>query len=291
MSTRLRRAVAFTRLALIGGTALAGGALVSQSFALTGPPPQPPAPARTAPAAAPSAARDLEPTIGADLFGVAVPAADAPMATQTECDGAPRSVLPLRLVGTVVSPLPDVSAAVVADTRVVGDGATYAIGDAIGTDARLEQIDADRVCVLNLGTGKRESLRFGDVVAAAPPARAPKGAIKSGIEKIGADSYRVSLSAVEAAMADSAALARSARFVPTMKDGKLSGYRVAMVKPESPLHGVLEKGDVIERVNGVSLADTNAALGLLGQMKQEGRFVVEGRRGSTPLKLDVELRR
>jgi general secretion pathway protein C len=120
------------------------------------------------------------------------------------------------------------------------------------------------------------------------PTAAPEPAL---LRRDGPGRYTLSRAAFEDALADPAALADTMRFVPVMRHKSVIGYRALHVAAASPLAGVLERGDVIERINGVSLADSKASLELLARIGEQDRFTIEGRRAARPLSVVVRIAR
>ena len=121
-------------------------------------------------APAPSAARsaaplDLEPVLGAHLFGEAS-ATPAPVVQQVE--DAPETRLSLKLRGIIAGDDPSGGLAIVADNR--GEEKLYKVGDAVPGGAKVHEVQDDRV-ILNRG-GILEALRLPKEFAAAARGRA-----------------------------------------------------------------------------------------------------------------------
>jgi hypothetical protein len=79
------------------------------------------------------------------------------------------------------------------------------------------------------------------------------------------------------------ALATSARFVPSMKDGKLNGYTVYVIRPHSLLDRIgLRNGDTIKTINGSDMTTADAALRLYSSLRNASYLAVTvDRRGKT----------
>lgn len=84
---------------------------------------------------------------------------------------------------------------------------------------------------------------------------------------------------------------QSARVATFYEDGKFIGYRVAMLKPESPLLKLgLQVGDVITRINGSELTNPAALFNMFSQVDDISALNVDMLRNKEKKSLFVEIR-
>ncbi len=78
--------------------------------------------------------------------------------------------------------------------------------------------------------------------------------------------------------------------MPNFFDGETNGFKVFAIRRSSPLRRVgLKNNDVITKVNGHDLSDTEKALGIYEALQDETSFTVEILRGGEPLVLTYEI--
>lgn len=92
----------------------------------------------------------------------------------------------------------------------------------------------------------------------------------------------------EAFAAAPEALARLARVIPWMQDGKVVGYNVFSIRPDSPLARVgFKNGDLIRSINGEPIGDVEAAMRLYAKLRQVERWTIAGTRKGAPFELTI----
>src|SRR3954464_6763965 len=140
-----------------------------------------------------------------------------------------RTSLPLKLLAVMYAPpAPQWSMAIIRDNDDKSVG-PFGVGSRI-RDATVDLIEETRA-YLDFGGGRREYLELLDLpatpaaapVAAAPPPgpRDPLAeALDKGIKKTGPNSYEVQHATLDALLGNMGALAKAARIIPEMKDGK-----------------------------------------------------------------------
>ncbi|MDI3291713.1 hypothetical protein [Polyangium sp. 15x6] len=114
-----------------------------------------------------------------------------------------------------------------------------------------------------------------------PDASAEKFA--AGVRKISETEYELTQASADLLKEDQVGMIRSARFVPTQKDGKIVGVKLFGIRPSSVLATLgLQNGDVVIELGGHAL--TGADLALEAYSKLKGAKKVEmtiERRGAT----------
>ncbi len=184
------------------------------------------------------------------------------------------SNLNVKLFGTVVSQFPEFSFAVIEDS-VSKQVEIYRLNDLILNEAKVVLIEPKRVIILR--NGKQESLLVFEeegeklLVAAAPDSSSARE-----IRQVERNQYEIDRSEFEASTSNLAELMTQARVVPNLKAGKVNGYKIFAIKPDSLYAKVgLKNGDVIERVNGMELTGPEQALELFQQLKSESHFQID----------------
>lgn len=84
---------------------------------------------------------------------------------------------------------------------------------------------------------------------------------------------------------------QSARVATYFEEGNFIGYRVAMLKPDSPLLKLgLQVGDIITRINGSELTNPGALLNMFSQVDEMSALNVDMLRNKEKKSLFVEIR-
>src|SRR5579883_893088 len=166
-----------------------------------------------------------------------------------------RSQLRLLLVSTVTSDGdPEWSFAAIKDLQTQ-QISLFRIGSVINADGvTLESIESAKVFIKN--AGKLEYIDMKEPAAAPPPVNNAQGNtgiaglsaadLAKGVRKLGDNKYEVDRELINKLLGNTAALATTARIVPSQKDGKADGFRVYGIRPGS-LWGAIgvENGDTI----------------------------------------------
>lgn len=106
--------------------------------------------------------------------------------------------------------------------------------------------------------------------------------LSAGVRQIGPQTYVVSRSLLKKALGSPRALRRSARFRPKKENGRTTGLELLRIRKNSPLkHLGLQKGDVLQKLNGHPLGTPDGALQALSVMKTQGRFSLAVTRGGS----------
>jgi general secretion pathway protein C len=200
------------------------------------------------------------------------------------------SSLGLRLWG--VGMHGDQAWAVLEDTAT-GEQALHRVGDEVG-DARVGSITWDRITlrrpdgeqVLVLTTEPAAPAADAGVQATPPPT-APDAPVR----QTGPDSYIVERRALTGAVDNTSGLLTQLRAVPEVRDGRPVGFRLFQIAPDSVFTRLgIANGDVVQRVNGTTLADPTALLGFLQRLRDEPRVALDIVRGGRSRTLVYDLR-
>jgi general secretion pathway protein C len=214
--------------------------------------------------------------------------------------------LPLSLLATNIGPRAEESYATIINSENQKQGA-YAIGDLIPgatSSGKLKAIHFKYVDFENNGHVERLVL-----LGATPPApttvasaEAPtlpsgeagdemQGVIDSGIKKIDDTNYVIDKSLVEKVLLNPMAVAKGARVVPSMKNGKPDGFKLYAIRPSSAFARLgLANGDTLQSINGFELTSADKALEVYTKLREATSLEVEVTRRGKPVTLKYSIR-
>jgi general secretion pathway protein C len=213
-----------------------------------------------------------------------------------------RTTLPIKLLAIMFAPAPadpHWSMAIIRDTDEKTAGA-YAIDMKI-RDAKIIDITETRID-LDVG-GRKEYLELFDkgpsptpaaAVAAAPtaPSSDPFMAeLEKGVKKTGEHTYEVQRQTVDSLLGNMSVLARSARIVPEVRDGRSAGFRLFSVRPDGPFAKIgLQNGDVISAINGLDMTSPDKALEVYTKLKSASHLSVGLERSGQKITKEYNIR-
>ena len=182
---------------------------------------------------------------------------------------------------------------------VIEDAATRTqtlqrVGDVLG-EARITAIGWDRV-TLRGSDGEHTLVLMTE--PAAPdtrggerPATALPAASDARVRQTGPDSFIVDRRALTGAVDNTSGLLTQLRAVPEVTDGRPVGFRLFQINPGSVFARLgIRNGDVVQRVNGTTLADPTSLLGFLQRLRDEPRVALDIVRAGQPRTLVYDLR-
>jgi general secretion pathway protein C len=123
----------------------------------------------------------------------------------------------------------------------------------------------------------------------APPVE-PQWPVGLGILKLGETEFLVDHRVIDVVFEEQAAIMRRPRIVPEPESGKVVGFRLFGVRPDSLLgHLGIENGDRVQSVNGFDVGTQDEALAMYARLRSsDDLFVTVMRRGSK-VKLEYHL--
>jgi general secretion pathway protein C len=180
---------------------------------------------------------------------------------------------------------------------VIEDTAThrqelYRVGDEI-RGARVAAITWDQVTLargdveatLELGPSSTSNDAAPTAVAEAPPADGAR------IRRTGGDAWIVDRREIAGAVDNMSGLLTQLRAVAEVQDGRPAGFRLFQIKDDSIFHRLgIENGDVVQRINGSTVADPGSLLAFLQRLRSEPRVALDIVRGGTARTLVYDLR-
>lgn len=227
----------------------------------------------------------------------------APVAVNADPSQIQQTSLPLVLLATNVSPDPKQSYASVINTESQKQGA-YGVDEVMpGASGKVKVIGYKYVDFENNGRIERLGLSGAPVptpVASVEPTPAPTGdgsgddlqsSIDSGIKKIDDTTYEIDKGLVEKVLVNPMAVAKGARVVPAMKNGKPEGFKLYAIRPTSVYSKLgLTNGDTLTSINGFELTSADKALEVYTKLREATSLELEVTRRGKPVTLKYTIR-
>jgi general secretion pathway protein C len=238
-----------------------------------------------------------------NMFCAECTPAPTPTAVSSDPSQIATTGLPIVLLATMVATKPQESYATIINTENQKQGA-YAIGDQIpGASGKIKEIQYKYVDFENGGRTERVVLVGVQApVASTPVATEEKPAgegsgddlqasIDNGVKKIDDNTYEIDKSLVQKALANPMALAKGARVVPAVKNGKPDGFKLYAIRPSSVYSKLgLTNGDTLQSINGFELTSADKALEVYTKLREATQLEVEITRRGKPMTLKYSIR-
>lgn len=242
-------------------------------------------------AVAPAASQDLlsfAPILERGLFGRATQGRLTPLQQQAAVAGAaaappPASVGDLLLLGTAVGSFRETFALVQKTSS--HEERVFRLGDTVFSAGPLVSVKKD-VAEILIG-GKRVKILTPTAAAAeaaaAPTAAAP-GAPATGLAApSGGGNYVIDQRALNAALDNIGQAMTDARLLPSIKDGKVEGFRASEVKPQGIFGTVgIRNGDILLRMNDFPIDSPEKAIQSFASLKGQSRIKLDLIRDGRP---------
>lgn len=209
--------------------------------------------------------------------------------------------LPLVLLATNVSNDPKQSYASVINTDSQKQGA-YGVEDQLpGASGKIKTIGYKFVDFENGGRIERLTLTGAPVPVAVATAPTPapvsdnkdelQTAIDNGIKKIDDTTFEIDKSLVEKVLVNPMAVAKGARVVPAMKNGKPEGFKLYAIRPTSVYSKLgLTNGDTLTSINGFELTSADKALEVYTKLREATSLELDVTRRGKPVTLKYTIR-
>ncbi|MCC6624330.1 MAG: PDZ domain-containing protein [Deltaproteobacteria bacterium] len=242
---------------------------------------------------------------------VPVVAVVVPQAPGVDPAGAPtssgeltESQLPINLMGTFVSAVPDYSYATL---QIGGEAKVAALGsEYLEGKAKVVKIARGHVVLredasytyLKLWADKTAQPAPGGPVGKPvpapgdnpPPIDYSMAKPNEGITKTGAYTYTLDRKMLDKQLADISKLQQDARPTPHYQDNQYQGIKLASVRPGSLFRAIgLRTGDIVKSVNGTAIDSPTKALELFEQLKSSSNIAVEIERRGKPNTLSYSI--
>jgi general secretion pathway protein C len=222
-------------------------------------------------------------------------------AINTDPSSIQQTALPLVLLATNVSTDPKQSYASVVNTESQRQG-SYGVDEQLpGASGKVKVIGYKYVDFENGGRIERLGLSGAPVpvAVAAVPTPAPaensgddlQNAIDGGIKKIDDTTFEIEKSLVEKVLVNPMAVAKGARVVPAMKNGKPEGFKLYAIRPTSVYAKLgLTNGDTLTSINGFELTSADKALEVYTKLREATSLELEVTRRGKPVVLKYTIR-
>ena len=221
----------------------------------------------------------------------------------------PTTALPLALLATIVAQDPRVSAATILNTASFRSG-SYGVGDTIQDAGEVRRIHPKSVDFWNKTTNRLERVELvaqpaGTPVAqnTPPPPPTPQpnaeanpeealvAAVDKGVKKLDDTHYDIDRGLVDKILSDPTAAARSARIVPSIKDGKANGFKLYAIRPNSMFAKIgLQNGDTIQSINGFDMSSPDKALEVYTKVRSASSLSVSVLRRGLPVNMEYSIK-
>lgn len=223
-----------------------------------------------------------------------------------DSDTPPITSLPLRLVATNVSTETDYSFATVQNTTTDRQG-SYSIDQEIPDSGAIVRITAKYVDFKNEKSKRVErisllSTKAPRVAAAKPNVKANdkgKGGktdelmamVDEGVNKVSDTEYEIDKKVVDKILENPMSVARGARIVPSIKNGKANGFKLYAIRPSSVYAKIgLMNGDTIHSINGFDLTSPDKALEVYTKVRSASSLAVNATRRGKPISLNYSIK-
>jgi general secretion pathway protein C len=225
------------------------------------------------------------------------------VATNSDPGSITNTSLPLILIATNVAVTATDSYATVINTETQKQGA-FGVGDQLpGASGKIKEIHYKYVDFENSSRIERLVL-----VGVAPPptpvASAPttpsipsdagddlQASLDNGIKKINDSTYEIDKKLVDQVLANPMAVAKGARVVPAVKNGKPDGFKLYAIRPSSVYAKLgLTNGDTIQSINGFELTTADKALEVYTKLREATSLEMEVTRRGKPVTLKYTIR-
>ncbi|MFP2957564.1 type II secretion system protein GspC [Myxococcus sp. 1LA] len=196
--------------------------------------------------------------------------------------------LRVKLLGTLVANDAKWSLASIEDLDAKRIRSVMTGDDLLG--ARVVTIERERITFSI--DGREEFIHAHSAGGVAPaPILANVAPTNAGIRAVGEHSYEVARGTVENALANMDGLLTQARVVPAFRDGKPQGFKVFSVKKGSLYEQLgIQSGDVLRRINGVSLESPERALEAFALLRGSPHLELDIERGGAPVRKVYDVR-
>lgn len=220
--------------------------------------------------------------------------------------GPPATSLPLYLVATNVSTIEEYSFATILNTDTKRQGA-YATSQVIPEAGEIVHIASKYVDFKNDKTRRVERISLLDEAPKATrkptaperPKRRPRrgknnelmAMIDEGVKKTGENSFEIDRDVVQKVLENPAAVARGARIVPSIRNGKANGFKLYAIRPSSVYAKIgLMNGDTIHSINGMELSSPDKALEVYMKLREASSLSVNATRRGKPVTLNYNIK-
>lgn len=220
----------------------------------------------------------------------------------------PATSLPLVLLATAVSSNEEMSSVSVSNSQTNRSG-SYWMHEFIPDAGEIVSIRPRWVDFRNKSSQRVERLDLLGIAAPPPPppvtpSIAPpvpgvasadpndiSADVEKGVHKIDDTHYDVDRALVDKILLDPSQIMRSARIVPSIKDGKANGFKMYAIRPNSVYAKIgMQNGDTIQSINGFEITSPDKALEVYTKVKSANSLSVQITRRGQPVSMDYQIK-
>jgi general secretion pathway protein C len=245
-------------------------------------------------AAIPAVAEELAayaPILEKGFFGKATAGKLSPIARETS--GSPQtgstSLSDLVLLGTAIGSFRETFALVQKTSS--REERVFRLGEKVFDAGPLLAVKTESI---EIGiNGKRTPLAIPTSAVPAAANSGTTGAAAPGapIAQVAAGSYVIDQKAINAALDNIGQAMTDARLLPSLKDGKVEGFRISEVKPAGVFGMVgIRNGDVLLRINDFAIDSPEKAIQSLAALKGQTRLKLDLVRDGQPATFTYDIR-
>lgn len=280
-------------LLAIGVTALIAADLVSFKISALYPRSGPKTGTQLPPAAAAEDLQSFAPILEKGLFGKATQGKLTPIVqagpAQNAAAAAPApSVSDLTLLGTAVGSFRETFALVLKGSS--HEERVFRLGETVFSAGPLVSVKKD-VAEILVG-GKRVKILTPNAVAEAAKESAQPAQPAPGLaSQTGSGNYVIDQRALNAALDNIGQAMTDARLLPSVKDGKVEGFKASEVKPQGIFGTIgIKNGDVLLRMNDFPIDSPEKAIQSFASLKGQSRIKLDLIRDGQPTTFNYDIR-
>lgn len=168
----------------------------------------------------------------------------------------------------------------------------FRLGDTVFGVGTLASVAKESVEILANGS----RVRIMTPTAAGGQPRSPAAPMVAGLAQgmaaqVGAGSFIIDQRALNASLDNIGQTMTDARLLPSMKDGKVEGFRISEVKPQGIFGTIgIKNGDVLLRINDFPIDSPEKAIQSFASLKGQNRIRLDLVRDGQPTTLNYDIR-
>ncbi|HZV81712.1 MAG TPA: type II secretion system protein GspC [Geobacteraceae bacterium] len=168
----------------------------------------------------------------------------------------------------------------------------FRLGDTVFGSGTLASVAKESVEILAGGSKVRIMTPTAAGGQARPPAATTVGGPAQGMAaQVGAGSFIVDQRALNASLDNISQTMTDARLLPSMKDGKVEGFRVSEVKPQGIFGTIgIKNGDILLRINEFPIDSPEKAIQSFASLKGQNRIRLDLVRDGQPTTFNYDIR-
>ena len=226
------------------------------------------------------------PILANGLFGKGTQGSLTPLVNALAAQGAVPVAAPaeLMLLGTAVGSFRETFALVRNSAKQ--EERVFRLGDMVYDTGRLVEVTRERAFIV-VG-GKKVELM---TPLSAPQAQSASPQAGVQVANMGGGNFVIDQRALNAALDNPAQAMSDARLLPSMKDGKVEGFRVSEIKNGGVFAMVgMKNGDILLRLNDFPVDSPDKALQSLVALKGQSRLKLDLVRDGQPATFNYDIR-